>query len=41
MPINERGLSEEARPSRSPGYVAFTQKSEVLETEPEGEEKAK
>lgn len=41
MPINETGLSEEARRRRSPGYVAFTQKPEVLETQPEGKENAK
>lgn len=36
MPIDERGLSEEARRAGSPGYVTFTQKPEVLETQPEG-----
>lgn len=41
MPINEHGLSEEARRWCSPGYVAFTQKPEVLETQPEGNENAK
>lgn len=40
MPITERGLSEEAGQPRSPGDVPFTQKPEVLETQPEGKENA-